>query len=587
MNGCKVAPDSNPLDARQCFTSIFDARDVGFPPSAAAPIPGNEFLGATDMIFDPRVAAFAFILAALMAIVPASAASNLICLPKVKQERPRMLDTSPPKYCPDCNFAGVDWSGQDLTDVNLQGADLSGTNLSGANLSGAELSGADLSNANLRNAVLNPGARGNADLSSANLSGAIFTGAQMNDTDLQYTDLSGTNFSATDLSRARLGPAPRTGLYAGRKTSFRRARLMAGLELDAASSDASGAEIVAPMASIAAGRFDVSCGSSDLSTLSSAIYVAANGQDSSRCGSTASTPCATITKGLSRCAPDGCGVLVSYGQYAPPSPLVLRNGVALYGGCVPAGKSSAGLKSLIQAPPGGMPAAMAIYIDAATRIEGFKLHGSPASQPGAASIAFQVSYGGTSIILADSEIYAGSGAVGANGCATCVCNPDEVGNGRCGSKGVASKNTAGLFKGSAWSGLPGGDGDTVMAGKYLIFDAGGGGRQGGGSFGIVLTEALLQASKVRVVGGSGGNGGNGGAAVGAYDLGAGTGAGGNGGPAIGIALIGGSPSIDSGVSILSGLGGKGGVSGKNSASQCSVATGDSGNTGLVADQQSF
>jgi uncharacterized protein YjbI with pentapeptide repeats len=540
------------------------------------------------MIFGPRVAAFAFILITLTAIVPASAASNLICTPKILLERPRMLDTSPPKYCPYCNFAGVDWSGQDLTDVNLQGADLSGANLSGANLSGAQLSGADLSNANLRNAVLNPGATGNADLSSANLTGAIFTGAQMNDTDLQYTDLSGTNFSATDLSRARLGPTPRTGLYAGRKTSFRRARLMAGLELDSASSDASGAEIVAPVAAIAAERFDMSCGSSDLSTLSSAIYVAASGKDSSGCGSTASTACATINKGASLCASDSCGVLVSYGQYALSSPLVLRNGVALYGGCVPAGKPSAGLKSLIQAPPGGMPAAMAIYVDTATRMEGFKLHGSPASQPGAASVAFQMSYSNNSMILADTEIYAGPGAIGASGCASCVCNPNVVGNQGCGSKGVASSDTAGQFKGSAWSGVPSGDGGTVRGLlENTIYDAGGGGGQGGGSFGVVLTEASLQASKVRVVGGSGGNGGNGGGAVGVLNLGSGTGAGGNGGPAIGIALIGGSPSMDSGVSILSGLGGKGGASGTNTASQCSVATGDPGNTGLVADQQSF
>lgn len=541
------------------------------------------------MNFSPRVAAFALAMATLMAIVPTNAAPPPKCFPHGTQQRPRMLDASPPKSCPGCNFTGVDWSGQDMTDVNLQGADLSGANLSGANLSGVELSGADLSNANLRNAVLNPSARGDADLSSANLSGAVFIGAQMNGTDLEYIDLSGTDFSATDLSRARLGPTPRTGLHAGRRTSFRRARLMAGLELDPASSDASGAKIVAPSIAAANGGVDVSCGSSDLSGLSGAIHVAANGQDNDSCGSTANTACATIPKGLSRCTANGCGVLVAFGQYALSSSLVLRNGVALYGGCVPTGKSSVGLKSLIRAPLGGVPAAMALYIDTATRVEGFKLHGSPASQAGTASVAFQVSYGNTPMMLADSEIYAGSGATGARGCGNCVCDPDDVGSGSCGSKGVASGDTVGRFKDSTWSGASGGDGGTVFW-KLIanaILNAGGGGRQGGGSFGIVLTEASLQTSKVRVVGGDGGDGGAGGQSLGTTDNGSGSGAGGNGGPAIGVGLVGGSPTVGSGVSILPGLGGKGGASGKNNASSCSAAAGDSGATGLVADQQAF
>ena len=198
---------------------------------------------------------------------------------QVASQTRQVLDGSAPYICPYCNLAGVDLSNQNLTNANLHGADLSNANLSGATLNGAELADANLTGANLSNAVLDPSADGDADLSSANLSGAVFTGAQMQGTDFEYTDMSGADFSSSDLTRARIGPSPRTGLHKGRKTSFRNARLPAGLKLDAATSDSSGAQMATASAAMAGTTaFEVNCGASDLSPLTSAVYVATGRQ---------------------------------------------------------------------------------------------------------------------------------------------------------------------------------------------------------------------------------------------------------------------------------------------------------------------
>jgi uncharacterized protein YjbI with pentapeptide repeats len=505
----------------------------------------------------------------------------------------------PPKSCPSCSFVGVDWSNQDLTDVNLQGADLTGANLSGANMSGAELSGANLTNANLSNAVLNHSANGEADLSSANLSGAIFTGAQMLGTDLEYTDLSGTNFTATDLSRARLGPAPRTGLHVGRKTSFRAAQLPAGVHLDEKTSDSAGVRIAAaPTPSSKANGLLVDCGSSDLSVLSSAIYVAPSGQDTDTCGSTLATACATIAQGLGQCASTGCGVLVGYGVYAQQASLILRDSVSLFGGCVPKGKNSAGLRSRIVAPPGGIPAVDAVYVNSPTRLENFKISGSSTSVASAPSTAFRVRYSKGVLILVDTQVYASSGGAG---------NPGDNGKGitwnqpgdMCSAPGgVASTDAVGSFVGSTWTagadgGVGGSGGNNGSPGKTICNKlvnggtGGTGGRQGGGSFAVVAVGAKLQFANSRVIGGRGGNGGIGGdggtAAKNAFTAicGGAGGAGGNGGPSIGIALIGSAVVQGQGPAFYQGVGGQGGRGGR----YCGKSA--AGYSGTATDQQTF
>jgi uncharacterized protein YjbI with pentapeptide repeats len=483
-----------------------------------------------------------------------------------------LADTTP-YQCPFCSLAGTDFSGQNLTDANLQGADLSGANFSGATLSGAELAGANLANANLSNAVLTPSASGSADLSGANLTGANVTGAQMQGADLTFTNLAATNFAGADLTDAQLGPAPRTGLHAGRKTSFSEARLPNGLKLDAATTDTTGAHIAPakdPVASTDA--FEVNCGSSDLSQLSTAVYVRPNGADGPSCGSTFVSACKTIGQAVTRCTGGGCGVLVGFGSYTQTAPLNV-NGNNLYGGCVMKPSVSTGLRSRILAPDGGV-SAVSVAGGSASQIQGFKIVGSPASVAGTASVALQIS--NTAADLADMEIYAAPGAAGTAGCNNCMNSPDVKmeENNYCDGFGVRSPDTKGTFTGPAWNGSYGGNSGHLVdfGGLQSNVPGGGGGQQGGGSFAVVALGSMLQFRTSRIVGGRGGRGGDGG--LGRL-FGLPAGAPGNGGPAIGIVTIG-----DFQMSVRSSVvyGGLGGPVGSAQIKNCKIEgfNGDSG-----------
>lgn len=396
-----------------------------------------------------------FVVCAIAAPPPASTPPPPPAMPQAqsvnmsKQAR-AVMSGDAPYICPYCDLRGANLAGRNLTNANLQRANLAGANLSGAILNGAIMAGADLTQANLDNAMLDPSNDGDADLSSANLSGASFQGAQMQGTDLEYTDLAGANFSNTDLSRARLDPVLRTGLHAGRKTSFANAKLPGGLKLDAATSITARARIVPAAAAPKLGAFEFSCGSADLGQLTSAVYVTPAGSDSNTCGSTVATACKTIAQGLSNCPASGCGVLVGYGQYPLAASLALREGVNVYGGCMAPEQPGTNLLSLIQAPPGGVPAVSANGLSAATLLQNFKVLASPALASGTASVAMQVNNSpGLSVL--NSEIYAAQGRVGANGAA-----PGAAAKG-----GDASGQTAGT-NGSC-SNTNGGNGAVQMA----------------------------------------------------------------------------------------------------------------------------
>ena len=64
-------------------------------------------------------------------------------------------------------------------------------------------------------------------------------------------------------------------------------------------------------------------------------YAKTGGTDSPSCGTTIDSACASIAQGIQRCAATGCGVLVAWDEYALTAPIVLRDGVNVYGGCVP------------------------------------------------------------------------------------------------------------------------------------------------------------------------------------------------------------------------------------------------------------
>lgn len=341
---------------------------------------------------------------------------------------------------------------------------------------------------------------------------------------------------------------------------------------------------------------EVNCGSSDLSGVSDAIYVVhadQGGQDSNACGGTLATACATIEKGLSQCGFSRCdAVLVGYGKYVPTTSLGVYN-VNLYGGCLQKSRDTTGLRSLIQAAPGGAPAVIAAGAGPLMQMQNFKISASSASSPGGSSIAFLVK--DTRMSIAQSQFYASYGGSGEKGCDGCITTQAETacsGQSITNVGGTPSSNTKGAFSDSSWtwSGSQGGDGFAGYVLKHgALVNGGGGGKQGGGSFAVVIANATVQISSSRIAGGRGGDGGSGGGnGVALAVLAAlGAGAGGNGGPAIGIATVGsGQHSFDSVVYDL-GIGGAGGKPPENNASFSACLQGQDGSIGIEPAQQSF
>ncbi len=266
------------------------------------------------------------------------------------------------------------------------------------------------------------------------------------------------------------------------------------------------------------------------------VYVTPAGIDSNSCGTSLEAACATIEQALGNCQASGCGVLVGYGEYQQTTSLAVRDGVNLYGGCVRTDQSSDGLRSLIKAPPNGVPAMTATYIDSATQVENFKIFASPAtSTGGAASIALQVKYS-EQLAIVNSEIYAAPGSPGDKGCDS--CKTDSSGVALCSGLGLPSLDMLGSFTDTLWSGSRGGDGRAGYDVHRYISRGGGGGQQGGGSFAVLLTNTAVHIGNSRIVGASGGKGGDGGNGATNPLHNTGSGAGGNGGPTVGLASAG-------------------------------------------------
>src|ERR1043165_8911071 len=98
------------------------------------------------------------------------------------------------------------------------------------------------------------------------------------------------------------------------------------------------------------------CGNADLSALPKRIYVSPKGTDAAACGAApGKAACLTIAFGISRCDVAHCGVLVERGEYQLAAPIALKDGVNVYGGCVPSNTPDArSLHSSIFAASDGM-----------------------------------------------------------------------------------------------------------------------------------------------------------------------------------------------------------------------------------------
>lgn len=234
-----------------------------------------------------------------------------------------------PFHCPFCDLRGADMAGRDLRRANLAGADLAGANLNGANLDGAGLLDANLTGADLRNAIVT---------ATTNFTAAKLTDARMSDARL----------GGAIVAYTALGPPPR------------------------------------PAAGATARYY---CGDTDTTDFTNVRYVAPGGTDSAACGTSLAAACASPQRGLANCSGDHCAVLVAYGEYQLESTLVLRSGVAMYGGCSMLEGPDRALFSLLRGP-GGAPAMKAAQITAETIFRSFTVFAGPgraANATGAAS----------------------------------------------------------------------------------------------------------------------------------------------------------------------------------------------------------
>ncbi|MBW7885794.1 MAG: hypothetical protein H3C34_24820, partial [Caldilineaceae bacterium] len=178
----------------------------------------------------------------------------------------------------------------------------------------------------------------------------------------------------------------------------------------------------------------IACGSADLTQLQTYIYVAPAGNDSDTCGSSSATACASIAQGIDRCSGRQCGVLVAWGRYKLTQTIQLRDGVDLYGGCLPTSKANTTDFSLITAPENGLPAVNADGIWLPTVLQGFQIEATPVTDnTGRPSIAVMVT-DSDNLLVWDTKIIASNGGRGADG-----------GNGLPGAAGGnASGRTGGL-----------------------------------------------------------------------------------------------------------------------------------------------
>ena len=306
-------------------------------------------------------------------------------------------ETPVPFSCPFCDLRGVNFAGRDLTNANLHGADLRGADLTRAILDGAILIGADLTNAQLTDARLNPSSKGRTDLSLAKLDGANFRNASLRGADIQYTSLNVTTLQGADVTEAITARPGRVRANDGE---------------------------------------NVTCGTADLSGVKNRIYVTIAGTDSDSCGAGFNNACATISKGIARCTGTAaCGVLVGWGDYKAADTIALQDGVNVYGGCMPASQTAAGLQSLIEAPSNGKPAVSASGTKSAgVVLHGFKLVGSSAQGNGAASTTLFAD--NARLTVQDSTITAGAGGNGNAGGPTPKGGDGSAGNGSSGGAGT-------------------------------------------------------------------------------------------------------------------------------------------------------
>jgi hypothetical protein len=305
---------------------------------------------------------------------------------------------TPPQACPSCNLAGSDYSNQTLAGINLARANLAGANFTGARIESGQgrLTG----------------------LLGANLTYANFTGAVVSGADLQYADITCANFINANLTGVVAGPMPPPpgGTC---KATFTGATISCSLAAEWSRLDLAGVTTPdcpprpSPSTLSTSGWI---CPNTNLSNIATLVYVSTSGADSASCGKSATAPCQSIGQGLKQCTGTSCGVLTYYGVYYPASTIALGSNQSIFGGCLAAGPVSNKSVSIVNAPPGGVPA---IAVNGATSaaLQNLSIAGSdvPATTAnGTASSAVSIA-GNANVALNFMEILGGNGGPGAAG----------------------------------------------------------------------------------------------------------------------------------------------------------------------------
>jgi hypothetical protein len=196
-----------------------------------------------------------------------------------------------------------------------------------------------------------------------------------------------------------------------------------------------------------------SCPGADLAGSKTLVYVATSGADSDSCGDKPATACASIGKGIARCAVAGCAVVVQHGLYSTSASISLRDAVSVHGSCRFGDEPERYYRTVIAAAPAaGMPAIDGAGINSATLLSGIVVLGKNETAAGEASIAMRVR-ASKGLALQGVTLAAGRGGDGAAGAS---------GNGGPGGAGRApdSQNSVG-YGGQACPANPppsGGDG---------------------------------------------------------------------------------------------------------------------------------
>lgn len=482
--------------------------------------------------------------------------------------------TQTPYSCPSCDLRGHDFSGQDLTNANFSFAKLDNANFNNSTLNGAMFDNASMQSTSFRSAQINTSDKGPANFSKGNCSNADFTGASLQKAVFTFANLNGAIFDHSNLADTKFGlRLVLRDAQTPRPPSFKGTKLPCELKRFMRNDDLSKVEFLPCRTYIANKNKRRRKDTGD------SVYVSPAGTDASGCG-TAGNPCKTIDYAIS-VAPANGVIGLSADTFIMEKYVEVTKNLEFVGGLDDQnGWAPTPYQSSISGGLYGFP--IFTVTAGTTQVSFTNLMMSGMKEGNRISSIVLQAYKGTTISFSDVNIYAGipgdglDGLSGAGPACCLMCHGPNYAN--CGPGGTANSSVNGFcsFPPLGWGGKSGGTGGSGTSDDCYMLCPGSGGSQGGGSFGILLSDATLNIDNTSTItAGAGSNGGAGGGGV----VSAGGGAGGNGGPAACIGMHGQS-TINGNYNAYTGKAGNPGKGGGSSYNQSKGCSGQNGQDGL-------